>query len=225
MGEVKVLSFWPSPFGMRVQIGLEEKGVKYEFQEENITVNKSDLLLRMNPVHKKIPVLIHNGKPICESLIILQYIDEAWPASKQFLPSEPYDRALSLFWADFVDKKIFGPGFRIMRSKGDALEEAKRDLLENLEYLEGALKEMSKGGPYFGGEEFGFLDIAFVAFMPWFHTYETIGNFKVPFETRFPLLYAWDKKCMERESVKKILPTPERVLEFVLQVIKKFVVD
>ncbi|KAH9290582.1 hypothetical protein KI387_034699, partial [Taxus chinensis] len=70
MEEVKVLSFWPSPFGMRVQIGLGEKGVKYEYQEENLAV-KSDLLSRMNPVHKKIPVLIHNGKPICESLIIL----------------------------------------------------------------------------------------------------------------------------------------------------------
>ncbi|KAH9290237.1 hypothetical protein KI387_034354, partial [Taxus chinensis] len=105
MEEVKVLNFWPSPFGMRVRIGLEEKGVKYEYQEENIMVNKSDLLLRMNPVYKKIPVLIHNGNPICESLIILQYIDEAWPASQPFLPSNPYDGALARFWADFVDKK------------------------------------------------------------------------------------------------------------------------
>ncbi|KAH9290227.1 hypothetical protein KI387_034344, partial [Taxus chinensis] len=78
--------------------------VKYEYQEENLAV-KSDLLSRMNPVHKKIPVLIHNGKPICESPIILQYLDEAWPASQPFLPSDPYDRALARFWADFVDKK------------------------------------------------------------------------------------------------------------------------
>ncbi|KAH9290220.1 hypothetical protein KI387_034337 [Taxus chinensis] len=225
MEEVKLLSFWPSPVGMRVQIGLEEKGVKYEFQEENLTVDKSELLLRMNPVYKKIPVLIHNGNPICESLIILQYIDEAWPASKQFLPSNPYDRALARFWADFVDKKLLDAGSRIIRSKGEALEEAKREMVENLEHLEGALKQMSKGGPYFGGDEFGFVDIAFIPSAAWFHTHETIGNFKLPFETRYPLLHAWAKKCKERESVNKVLPAPERVLEIVLQVRKKIVVD
>ncbi|KAH9290234.1 hypothetical protein KI387_034351, partial [Taxus chinensis] len=58
---------------------------------------------------------------------------------------------------------IFDAGSRIIRSKGEAQEEAKRDMVENLEYLEGALKRMSKGGPYFGGEEFGFLDITFIS--------------------------------------------------------------
>ncbi|KAH9290320.1 hypothetical protein KI387_034437, partial [Taxus chinensis] len=214
MEEVKVLSFWASPFGMRVLIGLEEKGVKYKYEEEYVAVHKSDLLLRMNPVHKMIPVLIHNGNSICESLIILQYIDEAWKASNRILPSDPYDRALARFWADFVDKKIYEAISRIIRSQGDAQKEAKRDMLENLEHLEGALKQMSKGGPYFGGEEFGYVDIAFIPVASWFHTYEIIGNFKLPFQARFPLLHAWVSKCMERDSVNKILPTPERIMEF-----------
>eukprot|EP01018_Ginkgo_biloba_P028151 Gb_21117 [translate_table: standard] len=69
--QVKVINTWFSPFGMRVSIGLEEKGVKYEFLEENL-YNKSEFLLEMNPVHKKIPMFIHNGKPLVESLIILE---------------------------------------------------------------------------------------------------------------------------------------------------------
>ncbi|KAH9290584.1 hypothetical protein KI387_034701 [Taxus chinensis] len=158
----------------------------------------------MNPVYKKILVLIHNGKPICESLIILQYIDEAWPASKRFLPSHPYDHALARFWANFVEKKIYEVVSRIIRSNGDALEEVKHDIFENLEHLEGALKHMSKGGPYFGGEEFGFMDIVLIPFAAWFHTNEIIGNFKLPFS----LLHAWVTKCMERDNVKKIVPTP-----------------
>ncbi|GLJ58491.1 hypothetical protein SUGI_1453220 [Cryptomeria japonica] len=156
MDKVKVLSKWVSMFGMRVPIALEEKGVKYEYQEEDLAPNKSDLLLQMNSVYKKIPVLIHNGQPICESLIILQYIDEAWDY-KQLLPINPYDRALARFWADFIDKKFFDSGFRIVWSK-DKVEEGKRDMLENLQFLEGALKEMSAGGslPFFGGKDFLF---------------------------------------------------------------------
>uniref|UniRef100_A0A0D6QRI7 glutathione transferase n=1 Tax=Araucaria cunninghamii TaxID=56994 RepID=A0A0D6QRI7_ARACU len=206
-------------FGMRVLIGLEEKGVKYELQEENLS-NKSEFLLQMNPVNKKIPVLIHNGKPVCESLIILQYIDEVWP-SKPFMPAKAYARVVERFWADFVDKKFYDAAFRIVSSKGEAQEEAKRDMLEYLELLEGALKDMSGGGPYFGGKEFGFMDIAFIPYTSWFHTFQTIADFTMPFDTRFPCLLAWIQKCMERDSVKKILPPPDNVLESVIHYFSK----
>jgi len=48
MEQVKVLNVSASAFGMRVLIGLEEKGVKYEYQEENLS-SKGELLLQMNP--------------------------------------------------------------------------------------------------------------------------------------------------------------------------------
>lgn len=105
--EVVLVSFWPSPFGCRVKIALEEKGVPYEYKEEDI-LNKSPYLLAINPVHKKIPVLVHNGKPVCESLNILEYIDETWSdPSPRFLPSDPHQRAQARFWADFIDKEVF----------------------------------------------------------------------------------------------------------------------
>eukprot|EP01018_Ginkgo_biloba_P030709 Gb_36787 [translate_table: standard] len=223
--QVKVINAWFSPFGARVSIGLEENGVKYEFLEENL-YNKSELLLEMNPVHKKIPVFIHNGKPVAESLIILYYIDEVWPSSDvSFLPSTPYDRAITRFWADFVDKKFFKSAARMLTSKGEEQEEAKRDLIENLRILEGALKELSDGKPYFGGETFGLIDIAFIPCASWFLTYETLGNFKIPVVERFPRLGAWVKKCMERESVSKILPQPEKVLSFAIELLKTLVPD
>ncbi|XP_059067849.1 glutathione S-transferase U16-like [Cryptomeria japonica] len=103
--DVKLLTSWVSPYGTRAMIGLEQKGISYEYVEENLR-NKSPLLLQMNPIHKLVPVLIHNGKPLPESLIILQYIDHAWNSPHAaFLPSHPYDRSIALFWADFADKK------------------------------------------------------------------------------------------------------------------------
>nr|POE73963.1 glutathione s-transferase u24 [Quercus suber] len=68
--EVVLLDFWPSVYGTRVKIVLAEKGINYEYKEQNLGKHKSHLLLQMNPIHKKIPVLIHNGKPLCESLVI-----------------------------------------------------------------------------------------------------------------------------------------------------------
>lgn len=104
--EVILLNFWSSVFGARVKIALEEKGIRYEETEEDLQ-NKRGLLLEMNPVHKQIPVLIHNCKPVCESLIIVQYIDEVWNhKSPSLLPSHPYTRAQARFWADFIDKKV-----------------------------------------------------------------------------------------------------------------------
>ena len=103
--EIILLDFWPSMFGMKVRIALAEKGLKYEYRDEDL-FNKGPLLLEMNPIHKKIPVLIHNGKPICESQIIVQYIDEVWHDKSPLLPSDPYQRAQARFWADYVDKKV-----------------------------------------------------------------------------------------------------------------------
>ncbi|CAN6885791.1 unnamed protein product [Brassica oleracea var. botrytis] len=40
-------------------------------------------------------VFINNGKPVCESAIQVQYIDEVWSDKNPILPSDPYRRALT----------------------------------------------------------------------------------------------------------------------------------
>ncbi|KAK7307175.1 hypothetical protein VNO77_40003 [Canavalia gladiata] len=99
--DLKLLGAWFSPFPLRVQIALNLKGLEYEFVEETLD-SKSELLLKSNPVHKKIPVLIHADKPICESAIIVQYIDEVWTNSPSILPSNAYDRAIARIHIDHI---------------------------------------------------------------------------------------------------------------------------
>lgn len=103
-GEVQLIGVGGSPFVQRVQIALKLKGVQFTFIEENLR-NKSDLLLKYNPVHKKVPVFVHNGKPLAESLVILEYIDETWENNPIF-PQQPYEKALARFWTKFIDDKV-----------------------------------------------------------------------------------------------------------------------
>ncbi|GKE64693.1 probable glutathione S-transferase, partial [Tanacetum coccineum] len=102
--EVKLYALGGSPFVCRVKIALSMKGIKYENIEENMR-NKSEDLLKYNPVHKKVPVLVHNGNPISESLVIIEYLDDVWKGVP-ILPQDPYEKAVARFWAKFIDDKV-----------------------------------------------------------------------------------------------------------------------
>ena len=102
--EVKLFNTWASGFGLRVVWALKLKGIQYDAIEEDL-FNKSALLLQYNPVYKKVPVLVHNGKPLSESLVILEYIDETWKQNP-ILPEDPLEKARERFWAKFNDEKV-----------------------------------------------------------------------------------------------------------------------
>ncbi|XP_062000365.1 probable glutathione S-transferase [Rosa rugosa] len=216
--EVILLDAYASVFGMRVRVALAEKGIKYDYREEDLR-NKSQLLLKMNPVHKKIPVLIHNGKPVCESLIIVHYIDEVWKDKAPLLPSDPYQRAQARFWADFIDKKLYDAIRKIWPAKGEEQEAGKKEFIEVLKVLEGELG----GKPYFMGERFGFLDISLITFYSWFHACETLGNFSIKAECA--KLISWAKRCLQKESVSKSLADPKKVYENLLEMQKRLGVE
>lgn len=181
-------------FDMRVKMALAEKGIEYEYLHEDIP-KKSPLLLQLNPINKLIPVLVHNGKPICESRIIVEYIDATWKDKSPLLPSDPYLRSQAAFWGDYIDKQIYHGIRKVWDSKREEIEKSREEFLGYLKVLEGELGEK----PYFMGESFGYVDICLMSYYHHFYAAEIIGNFNV--EKDCPKLFDWAKRCLERESV------------------------
>ncbi|KAL4571744.1 hypothetical protein LXL04_018509 [Taraxacum kok-saghyz] len=205
--EVKLYGAKGSPFACRVKIALNTKGIKYENIEEDI-FNKSADLLKYNPVHKKVPVLVHNGNPIAESLVILEYIDDVWKGVP-IMPRDSYERALARFWAKFLDDKCI-PALKAVGSNGD--EKVVAEACEQLQILENELK--LKGTKFFGGDDINLIDIAGVFIAFWLGIREEVAGIKFFTEDKFPKLTKWAHDFVNREAVKDALPPREHTLGF-----------
>ncbi|WJX76520.1 putative glutathione S-transferase [Trifolium repens] len=203
--EVKLFGIVGSPFVTRVEIALNLKGVEYKFVEEKWK-SFSDTLIKYNPVYKKVPVLVHNEKPISESLVILEYIDESWTPNS-ILPSDPYKKALARFWSKYIDES-----FSAVQKVAFTLDEKEREkyieeMQASFQILENELMDK-----FFGGEEIGLVDITGAFIASWVPIIEEVIGLKLLTNEKFPKLYKWSQDFNNHQVVKEKLPNKETTL-------------
>ncbi|XP_076955347.1 putative glutathione S-transferase [Bidens hawaiensis] len=205
--EVKLYGFPGSTYISRVTTALTLKGIKYKFVAEDLSNKSADL--KYNPVHKKVPVLVHNGKPISESLVIVDYIDDAWKGVP-ILPKDAYEKAQARFWAKFIDDKCVPIVFKAIASRGE--EQAVAEAHEHLQFLENELNV--KGKKFFGGDDINLVDIAanFIAF--WIGAAEEALGIKLVTKDKFPKLIEWGDNFINCQVVKDALPPREIPVDF-----------
>ncbi|PKU72934.1 Glutathione S-transferase U18 [Dendrobium catenatum] len=215
-------------------IALNLKGVEYEFLPDDLS-NKSELLLNSNPVYKKVPVLIHGDKSICESLVIVQYIDHVWASSgPRILPVDPYDLAIVRFWAAYVDDKVravflmkrnylrtlriyqLTSQIRVLILKEDekSKAEAAEQLFTALLLLEEAFVKCSKGS-FFGGDTINLLDITLGSCINWLKAMEIVTGINFLDKTKTPRLAEWAERFCSAEAAKEVLPEAEKLVEYI----------
>ncbi|CAK7340352.1 unnamed protein product [Dovyalis caffra] len=206
--EVKVFRTWSSPFPLRVIWALKLKGVEFETIYEDLS-NKSPLLLQYNPIYKKVPVLVHNGKVICESLLILEYIEETWKQTP-LLPVDPYQQANARFWAKFGDDKVSQSiMWGVFLKEGKEQEEGIPAALENLKYLEDELR----GKKFFGGETIGLADVALGWLAYYLDIFEEIAGLKLLDEEKFPSMAAWKQEFANAPIIHENWPDRDRLVD------------
>jgi glutathione S-transferase len=61
--------------------------------------------LKLNP-RGIVPTLVHDGKPIIESTLIYEYLDDTFPVPR-LIPSDPWQRSRMRLWSKMVDEGLF----------------------------------------------------------------------------------------------------------------------
>ncbi|KAM0868125.1 hypothetical protein ACQ4PT_041551 [Festuca glaucescens] len=201
---------WLSPYVHRAEVALRLKGVPYELLQDEMA-NKSGLLLAHNPVHKKVPVLLHGDRSIPESLIIVEYVDEAFHGPP-LLPADPLARAAARFWARFVDDKLWKALWvALWTEPGQAQVALAASARESLTLLEAQLPE---GRRFFGGDAIGFLDIAASGVALWLPVFEEMAGVTLLAEEEHTALCRWAWEYAAEETVRQCTPDRTMMIAF-----------
>ncbi|KAK8506452.1 hypothetical protein V6N12_034183 [Hibiscus sabdariffa] len=214
MGEsnVKLVGYWPSPFALRARLALHLKSVSYEFIEENLLEPRSELLLKLNPLHKKIPVLIHHGEPIIESQAIVEYIDEVWPNAPSILPSDARQRADARIWVSYIDERADCRDRGCQEGSNSGTRRNGGNVGESLEKVE---------------QRETFSSVEITSDTSTLHSVRSFSGSKSSTsltrpsyfpEAKTPCLLRWaHKSFFSHAAVKDLLPDPEKLAEYAVK--------
>jgi len=89
----------------KVRVVLAEKGLEY--QERLMTLRGDQFdpeYLKLNP-NAVVPTLVHDGRPVIESSVILYYLDEAFP-QPPLMPRDAHERALVRQYNKLIDEYV-----------------------------------------------------------------------------------------------------------------------
>lgn len=203
---LKLVSFDLCPYVERSRIVLLEKGVPHEVEFIDLA-NKPAWFLAISPMGR-VPVLIVDDRPIFESMVINELLDELYPRPA-LLPGDPVARAEARAWIVFANDVVMPGSAAAMTAlvggfTGDALARplaALRDAFLKLE------SQAERGrGPFFLGEAFTLVDAAFAPFFRRWREAESWGGPEARLLAGFPAVSAWAEALLARPSVAKAGP-------------------
>lgn len=197
------------PFAHRAYIAALEKGALQSGAIELVEVplpTPEWYNNEVNPRHQVPALKLPDGRSIPESLVVVQYIDEAFPGVS-LTPADLKDRADARVFVSDLDNFIGGL-YKILREK-DAVkrEDLVKSTAEDVAYLEKVLTAKS-AGPFFLGQTFSFADVAILPFLDRFrYTLQELRG--VDFLANAPRLRGLLAAAEQRESFKQSSQTKD----------------
>jgi glutathione S-transferase len=203
---LKLVSFELCPYVERSRIVLLEKDAPHEVEFIDLA-NKPAWFLAVSPMGR-VPVLLVDDRPIFESMIINELLDELHP-DPPMMPKDPLARAEARAWIVFANDVIMPASLAGMIAvaggyTGDALAKPLAALRDALGKLEAQVAR--GGGPFFLGRGFTLADAAYAPFLRRWRAAEEWGVPDARLLGSFPSVTAWADALLARPSVARAAP-------------------
>lgn len=166
---------------------LEELGIPHERVKLDLKAKDTQkpAFLALNP-NGKVPLLVHDGVPIFESIAILAHLGETFGVEKKLFPAPGLDRARAFQWLAWANVSVGSAAARYLASPS---EPAKAETMHLFGILDAALA----GKSWLVGDSFTFADLHLAGLVGWLGT--------VGFDlTSLANVQAWMARCQARPA-------------------------
>lgn len=158
--------FSVSNYYNKVKMALLEKGIAFEEQHVG-TGSADEAVLKDSPL-AKIPFLRTPQGALCESQVILDYLDDAYPATP-LRPADPYAGAkvrelitYTEWHLEMLARELYGQAFFGKPANESTNARVRKSLEKNI----AAFTKLVKFSPYIAGDSFTQADCAAFASLP-----------------------------------------------------------
>lgn len=169
---------------------VEELGLPCEKVKLDLAAKQTQTpeFLALNP-NGKVPLLVHDGVPIFESIAILAHLGETFGVDKELFPAPGLERAQALQWLAWMNVSLGATAYRAVQSGGDPSEPRK---------LLAMLDRHLQGRTWMVGDSFTLVDVHLTGGMMW------LG--RQGFDTKhLPAIEAWVARCKDRPALGRAL--------------------
>ena len=163
---LKLCGFRVSNYHNKVRLQLLEKGVEHEEDSRCFPSQKEEWLAR-SPMGK-VPILETDDGRLCESQVICEYIEEAYPQNALY-PADPFAKAKVREMIDVIElhlelvaRRLYGKAF----FGREISEEARAEVAKELPKGVRALKSLARFDPFIAGRDLTLADCAAFVSLP-----------------------------------------------------------
>ena len=158
--------FSVSNYYNKVKLALLEKGIPFN-EELVMTGSKDEAVLAATPLGK-VPFLRTEAGTLCESQVIVDYLEAAYPAVP-LIPADPFAAAKARELCTYIElhlelvaRELYGQAFFGSTVSEEVQRRVRKQLTKNI----AAFKRLAKFGPYVGGDSFTIADCAAYVSLP-----------------------------------------------------------